>query len=413
MKPFETDAELIADLRALRRAPSAAFAASLDERAAAGFPRRTSPRTSLGEASLPDLAEWVRNLSPRRILFSTGATALAAVAIATAIIAGTGAHNSELQALERHSVQRLEDRAIQALESEAKPGHPKRGFFDHRPTPLLRSGTVGSAGASSAAPEADGGLVYGNFSPAETIVPDAATAPTPPLSNAVAATHRDVERAAQVVLGADPADVGEDSGKVFETVHSFEGVVMRSSTSEGRAGQAGASFDLLIPTAKLADAMAAFSEIDQVRSRHEATADITAPTVAAAERLRDSRARIDGLLAQLSSAETESERELVEAELGSERRHAAALQAQLAKLHKRTSFSHVSLRIETGGPTAPSGSGGWSLGDALHDAGHILAIAAGVVLVALAVLGPIALIALLAWLAQRAWVRRSRRRALG
>ncbi len=59
------------------------------------------------------------------------------------------------------------------------------------------------------------------------------------------------------------------------------------------------------------------------------------------------------------------------------------------------------------------GGGSWDLGDAVGDAGHILAVAAGVTLIGLAVLAPIALIALLAWLGGRAWVRFGRRRALG
>ncbi len=71
-------------------------------------------------------------------------------------------------------------------------------------------------------------------------------------------------------------------------------------------------------------------------------------------------------------------------------------------------------REATNDITAPTVGPSWrSIGDALHDAGHILAVAAGVAIVGLAVLGPLALIALLIWLANRAWVHRSRQRALG
>ena len=70
------------------------------------------------------------------------------------------------------------------------------------------------------------------------------------------------------------------------------------------------------------------------------------------------------------------------------------------------------MRIETGAAEDSSGGGAWGVGDALDDAGHILAVAAAVTVVGLAILGPIALIALLAWLAHRAWVRRERRRVL-
>lgn len=58
---------------------------------------------------------------------------------------------------------------------------------------------------------------------------------------------------------------------------------------------------------------------------------------------------------------------------------------------------------------ALDGAGGWSVGDAVDDAGHVLAVAAAVAIVALAVLVPLAL---LVWLARRAWLSRARTRAL-
>jgi hypothetical protein len=224
--------------------------------------------------------------------------------------------------------------------------------------------------------------------------------------------NRAVERNAELVLGADPADVADDSAEVFEAVHAHDGIVMRSSTREGEPGVAGARFELLIPSAKLGDALAALSGIDEVRSRHEATNDITAPTVTTGELLQDSKARVDSLLDQLAGAETESEREAVEAELAQERRHRARLRTQLQHLERRADFSRVLVRIETGASEEPSEGAAWGIGDALDDAGHILAVAAAVAVVALAILGPIALIALLAWLTHRAWVRRERRRVL-
>ena len=113
---------------------------------------------------------------------------------------------------------------------------------------------------------------------------------------AAKAGHRDVERSAEMVLGADPGDIGSVAAKVFDAVHAVDGIVLSSSVSGGPAGDAGGSFDLLIPSAKLGDALAAFSGIAEVRSRHEATEDITAATVGAGESLQDSQAKIDGLL---------------------------------------------------------------------------------------------------------------------
>jgi hypothetical protein len=54
----------------------------------------------------------------------------------------------------------------------------------------------------------------------------------------------------------------------------------------------------------------------------------------------------------------------------------------------------------------------WSPGDAWRDAGRILEVAAGVALIALAVLLPLSLVALAAWVAARQVTRRRRERAL-
>jgi hypothetical protein len=222
--------------------------------------------------------------------------------------------------------------------------------------------------------------------------------------------RRDVERSAAIVLSASPSEIRGDAAKVFETVHAYHGIVLRSSIRDGHAGEAGATFDLLVPSGQLGDAMAALSSIADVSSRHESTVDVTARTIGLGERLQDARARVESLLAELANAETETEREATEAELRSARRRVASLRGRLADLSRHTHLSSVSLRIETGGPTG--GGNGWGIGDALGDAGHILAVAAGVVLVGLAILVPPILIGLLVWLAHRGWVRRRREGAL-
>jgi hypothetical protein len=370
MEPLRDD-QLIADLQALRPTPRPQFAAELDERAAAGFPRRFAA---------------FRDLSFRRTLVPAGGFAVLAVAVVTAVLVigqGEGGTSEHQVAVAPPTAQ----------STTGNHGKALPGFSEERPAP--------SAGSTS-------GAAHG----AETLSSVESTSLSGSSSFKPGARHRTVERSAEMTLAADPKNVDDDASRVFEAVHASNGIVMRSSTEEGAPGEAGATFDLLIPSARLGDAMAAFSEIDHVRSRHEATTDITAPTVTAAELLKESHARIDSLLAQLEAGETEEEREAIEAELRHERRHASRLAALLTHLHRRAGFSRVSLRIETGGADESSGGGAWGIDDALHDAGHVLTVAAAVTLVALAALGPIALIALLAWLTHRALVRRERRRVL-
>jgi Domain of unknown function (DUF4349) len=362
------DDQLAADLRALRPTPHPDFADELDKCAAAGFPRRSRlPRFSLGKLKLP---------RTRRLLIPAGGLAILAIAATAMVITSNESeHSSSGGFLSYNS-----------------------GDFGGAPDPEVEEVAPETAApSSSAGAEASGSASGFNSSYA----PDSTR-----LDN------RAVERNAELVLGADPADVADDSAKVFEAVHAHDGIVLRSSTREGEPGVAGARFELLIPSGKLGDALAALSAIDEVRTRHEATNDITAPTVTTGELLQDSKARVDSLLAQLEAAETESEREAVEAELAQERRHRARLRAQLQHLERRADFSRVLVRIETGASEQSSDGGAWGIGDAIDDAGQILAVAAAVAVIALAILGPIALIALLAWLAHRAWLRRERRRVL-
>jgi hypothetical protein len=388
--PKDRDDQLAAELRALRPAPRPEFTAELDERAAGGFPRRSH----LPRFSFPRLD----SIQPRRLLLASGAAALLAIVVATALV-------STRQSDEGGEPELAFDVPASKFESE----------------PKARSAAP-AGGAASSGDEA-AGVQYGAEVPTTASTESQASGPQssgpPPTYGATASPPpsaeprpRAVERSAELVLGADPADVGEDTSQVFEAVHAHDGIVMRSSSREGKAGVAGARFELLIPSDRLSDALAALSAIDEVLSRHEATTDITAPTVSTGELLRDSKARIDSLLAQLEEAEAESEREVVEAELRQERRHRARLRASLQNLQRRADLSRVLVRIETRAGEQPSSGGTWGVDDALGDAGKILAVAAAVTVVSLAILGPIALIALLAWLTHRAWVRRERRRVL-
>lgn len=383
MEPFDDD-RLAAALESLRPTPRPDFTAELDRRAAAGFPRR-SP--------LGQLAERLQAIKPRRVLIPAGATALAAIAAVTAVVAvGT----DDLDHSPRTQLDSLPPSA--PATGDSAPGEPARGSGAADGSETQYSTEMPGVSGAAASGEASSSESFGRSSTG----PYASQTP-----------RREIERSAEIALGTDPEKVRRAAAEVFATVHTYRGIVLDSSIRDGAAGDAGARYTLLIPSAKLGDAMADFSAIAEVRSRHEATADITAPTVRTGELLRESRARIDGLLAQLAAADTEAERTATEAELRSERRRVAYLRTQLSSLERRANFSRVSLRIETGEAATPSGeSSGWGVGDALRDAGEILAIAAAVTIVALAILGPIALLALLGWLAHRAHVRRARRRAL-
>jgi hypothetical protein len=388
MESHRDDIDLTAALQALRPTPRPDFVAALDARADAGFPPHGADAgSSTGRIAKPLRLGGRLRIKPRRLLAPVGACAVLAIAVATAVVAVT--ENGAGPTMTSHTSQ----------SNPTAPSTPKPEGLDDQ-IPMAASGEASVASGSV------------QILKAQSLATQSLANGSGPYASKT--DRRDIERSAQLVLGTDPAAVRDDAARVFETVHSYNGIVLRSSIRDGDSGEAGATFDLLIPTAKLGDALASFSEIAEVRSRHESTQDITAPTIGVSERLQDARAKVESLLAQLASADTDAEREAVEAELRRERFRVAGLRSRLMTLQRRANLSHVSLRIETGAADDQGGSdtGSWGAQDALGDAGHILGIAAGVTVIGLAIITPLALMAFLAWLLYRAWVRRSRDRAL-
>jgi len=396
MERFRDHDKIAAALAEARPAPRDAFAEELDERVAAGFPRRSR----FSGSPLASLTARIRGLPPRRLVLAGGTAALAAIAIATVVIAGGTSDSQRTQiALDRPIPTRAG--------SVNRPAHAQAGGVQYTES-IPHVGAPKSTGlgrTSNSAPSPSSEATSGAELDSNAT---SFAAGLPGRRGGFLTRHREIERSAEIGLLAVPTDVADDSAKVFAAVHDANGIVLHSSTSSGKNG--GARFELLIPSLRLGDALAAFSSIDEVRSRREATNDITKPTVTTGEELQDSQARVDSLLAQLSSAEAESERDAIAAELHAERGRAARLRNQLARLHQRTTYSRVLVRIESGASTETGSA--WGIGDAFHDAGHILGIAAGVTVVGLAVIAPLALLCLLAWLAQRLWLRSRRERAL-
>ena len=384
MERSEDYGNIAVALAEMRPALRSEFAAELDERVATGFqsPRRTR--------RLPFLAVSTRlpSFTPRRLALAGTCAGLAAIAVSTALIASKDSRPASVAFDNATSKPAHQIQLSKLAPEHAHPGGPG-AKHDGRAAPEIESF------ASSLPSNTNGTAAY---IPAQQRVPGALIRPA----------HRDVKHAAEINLLADPTAITADSAKVFRAVHDVDGIVLHSSTTAGT--DAGARFEMLIPSTKLGDALASISAIDEVRYRREASDDITAPTVATGAKLRDSRARIDSLLTQLGGAETESEREVIEIQLRTERRQAVALRSQLARLHRQVQYSRVQVRIES--DSEKSSGGAWGIGDAFHDAGRILGIAAGVALVGLAVIAPLALLCLLAWLARRLWLRTSRERAL-
>jgi hypothetical protein len=173
---------------------------------------------------------------------------------------------------------------------------------------------------------------------------------------------------------------------------------------------AGATFHLKLPARNLQAALADLSALAHVSSRTENVKDVTNRFTAAEERVKGLEAQRDRLLRRLGRAVTISEQESIKARLRIVEQQLAPARGELADVRQRIHL--VPMNVQILGEEGVNGGGSWSLGDAAHDAGRVLAVSAGVLLITAAVLGPLAVIALLAWLVARTLARRRRERAL-
>jgi hypothetical protein len=221
-----------------------------------------------------------------------------------------------------------------------------------------------------------------------------------------------VDRDAALVLATPTDDVEKTADGVIEVTDRYEGFVLRSNVSGGDESRAGGTLELRIPSNRLQPALRDLSELAHVRSRTQTTQDITARFVSARSRLNDALAERRALLRQLARATTPNETASIRARLRLANRQIAAVRSVLRGLGNRVDFSKVSVAIEADQSLKHS-DGGWSLGDALHDALGILGTMVGIAVVSLAVLIPLAIIAALAWLGASTFRRTRRERALG
>lgn len=409
---------LVSELRAIRPTPRPEFRRELDRRAAAGFPPRRrdharvaaageEPEAEAGRPRLRDrlsLPAWLR---PGPIL----AGAAVACAIATAVVvsgpqqiglsngggddvpvysdAAAGGPGAEVAA-EPGSAGETSDSSAQAEEADLDlapfKGSAKTGANDDVASKYLEE--MPMTRNSAPAPAAAGDPV------------------------AAGRERRAVERDASLTLATEVDEVPKVVDGVLRVVSEHGGIVMSSTSRGGLEGEAGADFNLKVPSGHLSATLADLSELATVRDRRESSVDITAPTVTMADRLREARAEVRGLLKQLAAATTDAEREAIKIDLVPAQRKVARLRSRLDRLERRANFSTVTVAVVTGEAGALPEEDAWTLSDAAADALDVLTVVAGILLVAAAILAPLALLVALGWVLRRLWVKRARERAL-
>jgi hypothetical protein len=218
---------------------------------------------------------------------------------------------------------------------------------------------------------------------------------------------------AAITLSTRPDEVDSVVDRAIRLVDSLGGYVETSEVSSS-GSRASASLTVKIPSARLDSGLAQLSKLAHVKSRSQQAQDVTDQRASLEAAVRDARADRDGLRARLAKAATDKERSSLRARLDRASRRVTRAQRQVAALGHAVSFATVELSVEgdrrPGAAAAPGDR--WTPGDALGDAGRVLEVIAGVLVIGLAILFPVAIVAALAAFGSRVVTRRRRERAL-
>jgi hypothetical protein len=224
-----------------------------------------------------------------------------------------------------------------------------------------------------------------------------------------------VVQGAQLNLTAAPSRIDDVAQEIYNLIGQVNGIVQNSSVTQGGPG-GNASFELSVPSGSLGQTMTALSSLSyaQVVSRTDSSQDITDQYGAATRALADARALRTSLLKQLANAVTTEQIDSITAQIHDAEASISSDQAALSGLNHQVNYSqvYVSVQAKAVPPPVTHGNGGFTIGKAAHDAGHVLTVVAGVALIALAALTPIALVVALAWWVGAALRRRRREQAL-
>ena len=148
-------------------------------------------------------------------------------------------------------------------------------------------------------------------------------------------------------------------------------------------------------------------------ARSQQTEDLTDQRASLEARVRDARADRAGLRARLAKGHDDEERSRLRAALDRATHASRPASAPSPRSARTWPTPTVDLTIEgrkrSGAAVKPGDR--WTPGDALGDAGRVLEVNAGVLMIALAVLLPVAVIGVIALLVSR-FLRHRRLRAL-
>jgi uncharacterized protein DUF4349 len=349
-------AELALILRAERPVAAPAVRGTIDERVAQRLERPARRR----------------RLRPARGWLAAPVAALAAVALVMVIVSGGGG------------------------------GTPSHGVTSEAATSASASAGSAASGAASSSSSTP--------SPATRAPDSTSSAPSPSPSG-----RRQVVQSAQLSLSTAPRRIDDVAQQVFDVVDAEKGIVVSSHVTSTGGPDGGAQFQLSVPVANLQATVSQLSQLHgaHVVSRSDDTTDITGQVGGAGRRLAEARALRRSLLRQLAAATTSQATASLRAQLRDVDAAIGRAAASLTGLHRSVADSSLTVTIQADSVPIghPAHGGGFTLHRAVHDAGRVLVVVAGVGLIALAVLVPLGVVvASLVWAGLA--LRRRRREAM-
>ncbi|HEY8624720.1 MAG TPA: DUF4349 domain-containing protein [Solirubrobacteraceae bacterium] len=366
-EPVEPEHAELAELALLladqRPRPEPAFAAALDQRARERFasPARKRPR--------------------RRLIFAPAALVVLLCTFAAVVVLSSGGSQPPV------------------LRTLSEPSSAS-------PTPAAAGSATAAGPAATSAGGSARSSAGSSAGPSTASTPSPTPTPTPNGQRLVSS--------AQVSLSTTPGRIEQVAQQVFDVVGAAGGDVSRSTVTAAGGTGGFADFELSVPSVTLAQTMAQLSRLRgaSVLSRTDATQNVTGSFVSANRRLVDARALRTALLRQLANAVTTAQVDSLRAQIRDAEASISSDLATLESLRRQVSFSQISITISTSPAPRPVTGGGFTLGKAAHDAGRVLTVAAGVALIASAVLLPIALLVAVLWFVWLVSRRRRREQAL-
>jgi hypothetical protein len=352
-------------LRDVRPEPDPVWAEKLDAKVAARFPG--------------PVPAWKQKLHTLRDHFaaltlvtaSTAALMLVLVVVVKNVNTGGGDENTSASSGSSSAIPEVTSGSGSSVDSAASPKKSKP--------------TTGASGSAALPPPAAGGSAGGRAV----------------LSNA-ALTHT-----------TRPDEVEDTTDRAIRITDTLGGFV-QSSTTSMRGSTASAELTLKLPSDKLDAGIAQLSKLGHVSSRSQQAEDVTDQRDQLEAAVRDARADRDGLRSRLAKATTDKQRDRLRAQLNRASRRVTSAERRVAELNNTVSYATVDLTVRgrrSSEETAVPGDR-WTPGDALGDAGRVLEVIAGVLVIGLAILLPIAILIALAGFANRGLTRRRRERAL-